>query len=117
MTCSDDDISNGCHVPEREKHLYGGSLTVICDQGYYISTNYTNSTCQVDGSWEPDIPECSIVSCGNPGKPDNGYAKGTDYTYGSNVTYICDDGYTLNGTETITCQADGNWNADVPLCQ
>ncbi|XP_077866534.1 mannan-binding lectin serine protease 1-like, partial [Saccoglossus kowalevskii] len=58
LTCSVDGISNGCHVPDREKHLYGESLMVICDQGYYISTNYTNSTCQEDGSWEPDIPEC-----------------------------------------------------------
>ena len=36
---------------------------------------------------------------------------------GSVTRYLCDDGFTLRGTETRTCQGDGSWSGEAPMCE
>ena len=57
------------------------------------------------------------VDCDNPGIPENGQAQYSTTTYNSVVTYTCDVGYTLEGSNSRTCQSDGQWNGSVPQCQ
>ena len=33
------------------------------------------------------------------------------------ATYTCNDGYSLSGSESNTCQASGNWEHDLPTCE
>ena len=40
----------------------------------------------------------------------------TENSAGDTVTYTCDDGYDLIGTETITCTSDGTWSDEPPMC-
>ena len=35
---------------------------------------------------------------------------------GSSVTFECDTFYTMNGSATITCDCDGQWNGSAPTC-
>ena len=35
---------------------------------------------------------------------------------GASVTFACDPFYQLNGSATITCQCDGEWNSGAPTC-
>lgn len=35
---------------------------------------------------------------------------------GSTVTYKCDAGYELFGSETRTCQENGRWSGSLPFC-
>ncbi len=37
-------------------------------------------------------------------------------TFMNTATYTCDDGYTLNGVSTRTCQANGTWSLTAPTC-
>ena len=37
-------------------------------------------------------------------------------TFTNNATYSCDPGYNLNGAGTRTCDADGMWTPDPPVC-
>ena len=30
--------------------------------------------------------------------------------------FTCDDGFILNGTETVVCQASGSWSSSPPTC-
>ncbi len=34
----------------------------------------------------------------------------------SEVTYSCDIGFILSGDTNRTCQADGNWTGNAPVC-
>ncbi len=40
----------------------------------------------------------------------------TNNNFGSNATYACDTGYTLNGDTTRTCGSDGVWSGSEPTC-
>lgn len=36
---------------------------------------------------------------------------------GAHITYQCDPGYDLVGSETLTCQVDLSWNTQPPFCE
>ena len=60
----------------------------------------------------------AVVDCGTP--PDaNANGNPPVYsstTFGTTVTYSCQSGYMRVGDRTITCLANGNWNASAPMC-
>ena len=56
------------------------------------------------------------VDCGDPGTPTNGQRTLSSTTYTSVVTYTCDAVYTLQGSNTRTCQSNGEWSGSVPQC-
>ena len=58
----------------------------------------------------------SAVECGDPGTPTNGQRSLSSTTYNSVVTYTCDVGYTLQGSNSRTCQSSGLWSGTQPLC-
>ena len=54
--------------------------------------------------------------CGFPPDFANGQVLFTSTDEGSIATYICHDGYTLEGSSTRTC-SNGNWSDSTPFCQ
>ena len=54
------------------------------------------------------------VSCDSP-EIDNGGFSGSETCDGT-VTFECDDGYELNGADTLTCQVSGTWSGALPTC-
>ena len=59
-----------------------------------------------------------VVNCGHLINPDHGQvdtSSGT--TFGSTAIYTCDTGYSLSGSQTSTCGADGMWIPSKPLCE
>ncbi|KAK8730890.1 hypothetical protein OTU49_007682, partial [Cherax quadricarinatus] len=56
--------------------------------------------------------------CGRPGRPVNGTVSTTGRFYfpGERVAYKCLEGFVLFGGEERTCQKNGSWSGDVPLC-
>ena len=64
----------------------------------------------------PSICFFSAINCGDPGTPTNGQHSLSSTTYNSVVTYTCDVGYTLQGSNNRTCQSDGQWSGSVPQC-
>ena len=56
------------------------------------------------------------VDCGDPGNLTNGQRSLSSTTYNSVVTYTCDVGYTLQGSNNKTCQSSGQWSGSVPQC-
>ena len=57
--------------------------------------------------------------CRKPDPPQNGRVIGdkSNYDVGENVTFSCTDTYTLQGADTVTCQADATWSAAPPICE
>ena len=59
----------------------------------------------------------SDIDCGFPDSPKNGQLRAFVSTlYTGRVTYLCHTGYTLQGSNTTTCQSDGQWSGSVPQC-
>ena len=79
----------------------------------------TSSTvqCTQNGNWGT-IPQCIAIRCQpftvvSPlGLVDS---NGQTNVFGDSIQLQCDDGYTIVGSETITCQSNGEWSV-TPSC-
>ena len=93
-----------------------GSLAVYrCHFGYKMKGT-KKSFCMQDSLLWTAPPQCLEVKCLNPPSITNGNVKFDEtLTIGSNATYTCDEGFTLDGSPTIECNEYGRW-ADPPQC-
>ena len=98
-----------------EPNSYGSDVLYVCRTGYEV-IGTAMRRCQADRSWSGLTPSCGIVECAIPGRVANGHIKGSNYTYGSSVEYVCEDGYTLSGAAVLHCSHDKTWNGSVPSC-
>ena len=94
---------------------FGSVATYSCDNGYCLN-GQSMTICQADGTWSGSTPTCAIVDCGQLDDITSGQVTLSTTTYGSSGTYSCDSGYTLNGPNSTTCQADGTWSGCVSSC-
>ncbi|XP_078687161.1 uncharacterized protein LOC144919463 isoform X16 [Branchiostoma floridae x Branchiostoma belcheri] len=65
-------------------------------------------------NWLNTAPECS-----DPGAPSNGFTQGTTFVTGQ-VDFGCNDGYTLFGPSSISCNRNGpngTWSDSLPVCR
>ncbi|XP_070546029.1 C4b-binding protein-like [Ptychodera flava] len=66
-----------------------------------------------------DLRELSLFTiwtdCTEPDAPKDGSKEGEDLSDGSEVTFSCNEGYTLVGEDTLTCN-NGVWDNDEPTC-
>ena len=57
------------------------------------------------------------VDCGPLSDPKNGKVDFDETTVSEVATYSCDRGYTLEGDSRRTCQSNGRWSGDEPVCE
>ena len=58
----------------------------------------------------------TVVDCGVPPPVDNGHFNVTATTFESTAEYCCNEGFTLSGSQSRTCQANGAWSGAAPTC-
>ncbi|XP_033009862.1 complement receptor type 1 [Lacerta agilis] len=101
-------------------YTYNQRVTLDCNAGYKISGT-REIHCQVDGTWDPPLPHCELVSqCPLPLDIPNGNHNGFPgqvFTSQKPVTYSCDPGYSLVGEASISCTASGEWSSPLPRCE
>ena len=58
------------------------------------------------------------MNCGKPSEIANGIVIGSNYDYGHQVTYSCNQGYNMTdpSANSKTCSASGNWTGVAPTC-
>ncbi|KAB0365770.1 hypothetical protein FD754_009926 [Muntiacus muntjak] len=97
---------------------FSSSVIYSCVEGYILSGPSVRQ-CTANGTWSGTLPNCTIISCGDPGIPANGLRYGDDYVVGQNVSYMCQPGYTmeLNGSRIRTCTTNGTWSGVMPTCR
>ncbi|KAG8570229.1 hypothetical protein GDO81_011162, partial [Engystomops pustulosus] len=97
---------------------FSSSVIYSCVDGYILSGSSVRQ-CTANGTWSAALPNCTIISCGDPGVPANGIRYGEDYIVGQNVTYICQPGYTMDpkSSFTRTCTSNGTWSGVIPVCK
>ncbi|XP_063956336.1 sushi, von Willebrand factor type A, EGF and pentraxin domain-containing protein 1-like [Lytechinus pictus] len=106
-------IENGIVELSGPPHFYGDSVNFTCLTNYTLDGNQT-VTC-LDGEWSSSFPECK-ADCRDPGTPVNGsQVANSSYSHGGQVSFECDAGFDILGSETITCD-NGTWSGLVPIC-
>lgn len=100
----------------RNTYTFGQALNVHCEKGY-LQKGSSVIACQYDQTWNTSEILCEKVRCSVPGYFLNGGIKGTDFTYGAQITYGCLEGYLLVGERSRTCGANGRWEGTEPLCK
>lgn len=99
-------------------YVFGDVAAFACDSGYVLSgATALTQTCQASGTFGPASGTCEPRDCGSLTSPSNGGVSVGATTFGSTASYSCDEGYTLVGASSVTCEADGNWSDARPVCQ
>ncbi|KAK1341704.1 hypothetical protein QTO34_016452 [Cnephaeus nilssonii] len=98
--------------------LFSSSVVYACWEGYRTS-GLTTRHCTANGTWTGTAPDCTIISCGDPGTPANGIQFGTDFTFNQTVSYQCSPGHVLEPASgaTLRCLGDGAWSHSIPVCR
>uniref|UniRef100_A0A3B4YUQ9 CUB and Sushi multiple domains 1 n=1 Tax=Seriola lalandi dorsalis TaxID=1841481 RepID=A0A3B4YUQ9_SERLL len=100
---------------EGTDHSWGSSVSYSCFHGYQLSTPAV-LTCEGNGTWTGDVPQCLPVLCGDPGSPGGGFREGNIFSYRSEVRFYCHAPYLLVGSASRVCEADGIWSGQQPAC-
>nr|XP_058901629.1 membrane cofactor protein-like isoform X2 [Kogia breviceps] len=100
----------------------GDRIYYECRPGYQPKYRPISAVCQDDNMWSPLQEDCTGKQCPNLGDPTNGqvqYQSG-NILFGSQVHYVCNDGYFLIGPSILYCEISGstvNWSDHPPICE
>lgn len=74
----------------------------------------------LDSSEQPQNSASSglptAIMCKPPQLIPNGKVVGSDFTWGSSVSYACLEGYQLSLPAVLTCEGNGSWTGELPQC-
>ncbi|XP_039908868.1 sushi, von Willebrand factor type A, EGF and pentraxin domain-containing protein 1-like [Simochromis diagramma] len=99
-------------------HPLGMVCHFTCDEGHELQGAHSME-CTHPGQWTSRSPTCTAVTCLLLEAPENGHinCSSTESVYNSQCSFTCDQGYSLEGPELLTCDHHGNWTAEKPTCQ
>uniref|UniRef100_A0AAV2KL76 Sushi, von Willebrand factor type A, EGF and pentraxin domain-containing protein 1 n=1 Tax=Knipowitschia caucasica TaxID=637954 RepID=A0AAV2KL76_KNICA len=96
---------------------YPDTVMYKCRPGYQMKGSIQVS-CGRDGRWGEPRMSCEPINCGKPPHVAHAYITGDNYTFLSQVTYRCEQGYEPETqTTSITCTSDGTWSKRSIWCR
>uniref|UniRef100_A0AAA9TUK4 Complement factor B n=1 Tax=Bos taurus TaxID=9913 RepID=A0AAA9TUK4_BOVIN len=112
------DFENGEYWPRAAYYNLSDEISFRCYDGYTLRGS-ANRTCQGNGRWDGETAICDdgATYCPNPGIPLGTRKVGSQYRLEDRVTYYCNRGLTLRGSEQRTCLEGGSWSGTEPSCQ
>ncbi|KAM9666334.1 complement factor B [Trichechus inunguis] len=112
------DFENGEFWPRAPYYNLSDKISFQCYDGYTLRGS-ANRTCQVTGRWDGQTAICDNGAgyCPNPGIPIGTRKVGSQYRLEDRVTYQCNRGLTLRGSQQRTCLEGGSWSGTEPSCQ
>ncbi|XP_077904066.1 sushi, von Willebrand factor type A, EGF and pentraxin domain-containing protein 1 isoform X2 [Ictidomys tridecemlineatus] len=115
VNCGSPPISANGQV-KGDAYTFQKKVEYTCDEGFLLEGTRSR-VCLANGSWSGATPNCIPVRCATPPQVTNGMMDGLDFGYKKEVVFHCKEGYVLHGAPKITCQSDGTWDAEVPVCK
>ena len=109
-------IQNGHYTPEQDRYAISSLVKYKCAENYELEGGKITRTCRVDGTWTGPTPKCSLLKCFHPNEIDHGKLILSDMAFGSEVEYVCDEGYQLEGPPKRICSGDKQWSGSDPVC-
>ncbi|XP_021573374.1 membrane cofactor protein isoform X2 [Carlito syrichta] len=116
-------IKNGKYTfSDIEVFEYLEAVTYSCDPApgpdQFSLVGESQLYCSDNAVWSSDAPECKVVKCPFPvlnnGKQISGFAK--KFFYNAMVMFQCDEGFYLNGSDTVVCDSNSTWQPPIPTC-
>nr|XP_058918807.1 C4b-binding protein alpha chain-like [Kogia breviceps] len=119
VCCPIPELNNG-RITQLRKSSRDNSCTYFYEDeiSYTCHKKYTShARCTADGTWSPKTPEC-YPDCDSPPAVAHGRYKRVSafLVFTNDVTYECDEGYTLVGKNIISCTPSG-WLPAAPQCK
>uniref|UniRef100_A0A3B3DJN6 CUB and Sushi multiple domains 3b n=1 Tax=Oryzias melastigma TaxID=30732 RepID=A0A3B3DJN6_ORYME len=116
INCGDPGVpANGLRYGE--DFTIGQNVTFQCQPGYRMEEDGSPvRMCTHNGTWSGSMPICTAVTCLSPPAISNGALQGSDFEWGSSVSYSCSPGYELSFPAVLTCVSNGTWNGMLPQC-
>ncbi|XP_051576791.1 sushi, von Willebrand factor type A, EGF and pentraxin domain-containing protein 1 isoform X5 [Myxocyprinus asiaticus] len=114
VKCKDPGVPEFGHR-EGSSFIMGNDVVFSCTEGYELIGS-SHMSCSDKGIWEGAVPYCRALSCAPPPLPEYGILKGTNFTYGSKVTFSCEKGYVPHEPIESQCQSNLKWSRDPPVC-
>ncbi|XP_065923868.1 uncharacterized protein [Magallana gigas] len=105
-------ISNGQLSSSGDQ--YAAIVNYTCNAGYQL-IGAPILFCQSTGQWTASAPKCIKTTCPIPAIKNGRVSSSTLPKFQETLTVTCDVGYIVNGSATITCGDDRNFDA-VPNC-
>ncbi|XP_037627335.1 membrane cofactor protein-like isoform X5 [Sebastes umbrosus] len=104
--------------PNKDTYTYGEVVQYTCQNDVTLSGS-SESSCSVNGMFEPAPPACIYVECPEPNIPDAHWVGGSrpPHRYQATVTYVCNSGFAMIGQPTLTCEIGRQWSPEFPKCQ
>ncbi|XP_072016605.1 complement factor B-like [Amphiura filiformis] len=87
-----------------------------CDVGYKLYGSRT-MMCTRENGWNGLYPICQRTGCEEPVIPIDGFKFGDRYEIDNRVTFGCNSGYTLEGSESRVCTERKEWSGWQPVCK
>ncbi|EPY72744.1 hypothetical protein CB1_090937001 [Camelus ferus] len=122
------DLVVKCPIPEvengimesgfRPSFFLSDSVMFKCKPGFTMKGSNI-ARCQPNSTWNPPLPKC-FKGCLPPPHIHHGNYKNMDkelFLIGQEVSYSCEPGYTLIGTNTMQCTSLGTWSHTAPKCE
>ncbi|KAJ7332409.1 hypothetical protein JRQ81_014589, partial [Phrynocephalus forsythii] len=99
---------------------YNSSCMFSCDTGF-IRAGTEMLNCTAPGEWTDPAPFCEAIKCSQLQNTENMqidcFNPWGSFSYKSTCHFHCAEGYILNGTNSVECQLNGQWSAEMPVCQ
>ncbi|XP_075718053.1 CUB and sushi domain-containing protein 1 [Rhinoderma darwinii] len=116
ITCEDPGpIANGIQLGK--DFTFNKTVTYHCNPGYLKDPPSAGPMkCGKDGTWNQTKQTCNAIHCGQPPHVPYGKLEGSDYSWGSSVSYTCVEGYQLSSPTVLSCERRGSWRGEIPQC-
>ncbi|XP_041646713.1 P-selectin [Cheilinus undulatus] len=100
-------------------YSYNSTCEVTCNEGYELK-GQDRIRCEHTGKWTASIPACTVKTCSPILFPVTGSMTCVDtlgpFSFGSQCSFTCKEGYNVSGDDTLTCLASGKWSKPSPTC-
>ncbi|KAL3047720.1 hypothetical protein OYC64_021825 [Pagothenia borchgrevinki] len=99
-------------------HPLGMVCMFSCDEGHEM-TGALSMECANPGQWTSTPPNCTAVRCPQLEAPENGHVNcsNSDPVFNSQCSFTCNQDFSLDGHDLLTCDRDGDWTGETPTCK